>query len=52
MKDFQARLKRHMDHGATYLEALHLLKTTENKQPSKMGQAIKKKSRDRQKHSS
>jgi len=34
MKDFQSRLKYHMDHGATYLEALHLLKSVEKKQPS------------------
>lgn len=32
MKDFQERLKYHMDRGATYLEALHLLKTMENEQ--------------------
>lgn len=52
MNDFQAQLKRHMDKGATYLEALRLIKTTESDKPSKLGQTLQKKAKEREKHSS
>ena len=53
MKDFQARLKHHMDNGATYLEALHLLKSTENKQqPSVNRKTLEQRDKDYDKHTS
>jgi len=52
MKDFQTRLKYHMDHGATYLEALHLLKSADNKEPSVTRKAKDEKREDCKKQTS